>query len=32
MNIHKEKKSYDLMAEDKGVNNSWTVLKDVLNF
>ena len=32
MNVYNEKKSYDLIADDKGVNNSWTALKDVLNF
>ena len=26
------KNPYDLFAGDKGVNNGWTVLKDVLNF
>ena len=32
MNVYNEKNSYDLIADEKGVNNSWTALKDVLNF
>ena len=32
MNVYNEKNPYNLIANDKGVNNSQTVLKDVLNF
>ena len=32
INVYNEKNPYDLIAGDKGVNNCWTVLKDVLNF
>ena len=32
MNVYNEKNSYDLIADDKWVNDSCTELKDILNF